>query len=190
MALRFSNPLTVRRSRSPTPLNVGIRRASNVVTERYEGLCAQVVAAVAPRIARTRPDLFFRRPVVSARSRNVTLGQSVGLTGWRSGAAGLFGRWHDPTPEVGRWSLPARPLPVSHPAWVGPRFCGTRRQCWRCTGWCGLHPQRAARVARRFIHPDCPGRRVAAGLALSFKSVRIRKFRIDLVPSRLFHSES
>jgi hypothetical protein len=41
--------------------------------------------------------------------RNVTLEQSVGEMGWRAGAAGSFGRWHDPNPEVGRRSLPAGP---------------------------------------------------------------------------------
>src|ERR1700693_3802632 len=36
--VRFSNLSTLRRSRSPAQLNLGNRRASKVVTERYEGL--------------------------------------------------------------------------------------------------------------------------------------------------------
>jgi hypothetical protein len=36
--VRFSNSCSLRRSRSPAQVNVGIRRASKVVTERYEGL--------------------------------------------------------------------------------------------------------------------------------------------------------
>src|SRR5258707_3483411 len=36
--VRFSNSSSLRRSRSPAQLNLGNRRASKVVTERYEGL--------------------------------------------------------------------------------------------------------------------------------------------------------
>src|SRR5258708_10914532 len=36
--VRFSNSSSLRRSRSPAQLNLGHRRASKVVTERYEGL--------------------------------------------------------------------------------------------------------------------------------------------------------